>query len=78
MEELQEPDKEKILRAFGKRAQRCYGCYVAYHFKDMYLGEDASYFCEHCKTEEMFHFDEFSKFLDVTKLRESEGTHHLD
>ncbi|MEZ5345944.1 MAG: hypothetical protein R2681_10360 [Pyrinomonadaceae bacterium] len=66
----------KILEAFGKRAQRCFGCFVAYHFKDMYLGEDASYFCEHCKDDTMFHFDQFSKLLDVSKLREASGDHH--
>ena len=69
---------EKILEAFGKRAQRCFGCFVAYHFKDMFLGEDASYFCEHCKDDTMFHFDQFSKFIDVSVLRESKGTHNLD
>lgn len=78
MEELDlDKDKEKILRAFGKRAQRCYGCFVAYHFKDMYLGEDASYYCENCKSDDMFHFDAFVKFIDISKLRESKGTHHL-
>lgn len=75
---MEETDKEKILRAFGKRAQRCYGCYVAHHFKDMYLGADATYYCEHCKTDDMFHFDEFAPLLDVSKLKESEGTHNLD
>lgn len=73
-----EEDKEKIIRAFGKRAQRCFGCFVAYHFKDMYLGEDASYFCEHCKDDSMFHFDDFVKLIDISKLRESKGTHNLD
>ncbi|NNE99082.1 MAG: hypothetical protein HKN25_08690 [Pyrinomonadaceae bacterium] len=75
---MSEENKEKILKAFGKRAQRCFGCFVAYHFKDMYLGEDASYFCENCKDESMFHFDDFSKLLDISKLRESKGTHNLD
>ncbi len=71
-------EKEKFLRAFGKRAQRCFGCFVAYHFKDMYLGEDASYYCEHCKDDTMFHFDQFVQLLDISKLRESKGTHNLD
>ena len=57
-----------ILQDFGKRIQRCYGCFVAYHLKDMYLGEDVTFFCEHCRDETMFHFDEFSTLLDVTKL----------
>ena len=51
---------------------------MAFHFKDMYLGEDASYYCEHCKADDMFHFDDFVKFIDISKLRESKGTHHLD
>lgn len=67
-----EPDqKEEIINAFGKRAQRCYGCLIAYHFKDMYLGEDASYYCEHCKDDSMFHFDQFTQFIDVSILREA-------
>ena len=64
-------EKARILEAFGKRAQRCFGCFVAHHFKDMYLGEDASYFCEHCKDDSMFHFDQFSKLLDLSVLREA-------
>lgn len=65
-------DKEEVLKAFGMRAQRCYGCLIAYHFKDMYLGEDASYYCEHCKDDSMFHFDQFSKVIDASKLREAQ------
>jgi hypothetical protein len=41
---------------------------VAYYLKDMYLGEDATYYCEHCKDETMFHFDQFSQVLDLSKL----------
>lgn len=36
--------------------------------KDMYLGEDTTYYCENCKDDSMFHFDEFSKVLDISKL----------
>lgn len=54
---MSSPDKE-ALTEFGKRIQRCYGCFIAYHLKDMYLGEDATFFCEHCKDESMFHFDQ--------------------
>src|SRR5437016_14357231 len=57
------------IAQFGNRIQRCYGCFIAYHLKDMYLGEDVTFFCEHCKDETMFHFDDFSKLLDVTKTR---------
>ncbi len=68
---------EEILKEFGKRVQRCYGCYVSYYLKDMYLGEDVTFFCEHCKDETMFHFDDFSRLMDLSKLREvSESDHH--
>ena len=67
---------EDTLTQFGKRIQRCYGCFIAYHLKDMYLGEDVTFFCEHCKDESMFHFDEFAKLLDITKLNEAAGQHH--
>jgi hypothetical protein len=68
--------EDKILQEFGKRVQRCFGCFVAYHLKDMYLGEDASFFCEHCKDDSMFPFSEFSKALDAGKLREAEEAEH--
>lgn len=67
---------EEVLQEFGKRAQRCFGCFVAYHLKDMYLGEEASFYCEHCKDETMFHFAEFSKMLDTEKLREAADDEH--
>ena len=67
---------DDILAEFGKRIQRCYGCFIAYHLKDMYLGEDVTFFCEYCKDETMFHFDEFSRLLDVNKLNEVTGGHH--
>jgi len=67
----------QVLETFGKRIQRCYGCFIAYHLKDMYLGEDVTFFCENCKDETMFHFDDFSKLLDIGKLKEvSESDHH--
>lgn len=64
-----------LLQKFGKRVQRCYGCFIAYHLKDMYLGEEVSFFCENCKDDTMFHFDDFSKMLDLSKLREAEENH---
>lgn len=73
MENIQ---SEEVLQEFGKRIQRCYGCFVSYYLKDMYLGEDVTFFCEHCKDDSMFHFNEFSKLLDVAKLREVEEDHH--
>ncbi|HMO80705.1 MAG TPA: hypothetical protein PKD24_07930 [Pyrinomonadaceae bacterium] len=62
--------KDSVLVEFGRRVQRCYGCFIAYHLKDMYLGEDVTFFCQHCKTEEMFHFDDFSRLIDISKLKE--------
>ena len=67
---------EEVLKEFGKRIQRCYGCFIAYHLKDMYLGEDVTFFCDHCKDETMFHFEEFSKMLDISKLKEVADEHH--
>lgn len=65
-----ETQTDKILEAYGKRAQRCFGCLIAFYLKDMYLGEDVSYYCENCKDDTMFHFDQFSKFIDKEKLRD--------
>jgi hypothetical protein len=59
---------EEAQTKYGRRVQRCYGCFVAYYLKDMYLGEDATYYCEHCKDETMFHFDHFSQVLDLSQL----------
>jgi hypothetical protein len=74
---MENVETEKILEMFGKRAQRCFGCFIAYHLKDMYLGEDATFFCEHCKDESMFHFDQFSRLMDISKVRESiDEDHH--
>ncbi len=70
-------DNEQVLGEFGKRVQRCYGCFIAYHLKDMYLGEDVTFFCEHSKDDTMFHFDDFSKLMDISKLKEvAEDDHH--
>ena len=60
---------DELNQKFGQRAQRCYGCFVAYRMKDMWLGEDATYYCEHCKSGEMFHFDQFSQVLDLERLQ---------
>lgn len=69
-------EQSSLLREFGKRVQRCYGCFIAFHLKDMYLGEDATFYCENCKDESMFHFDDFSGSIDTTKLREAEEDDH--
>ncbi len=69
-------DDQSVIMRFGSRVQRCYGCFVAYHLKDMYLGEDVTFFCKHCRDDSMFHFDDFSKLLDLSKLDGGEGEHH--
>jgi hypothetical protein len=66
----------ELIEQFGKRIQRCYGCFIAYYMKDMWLGEDATYFCEHCKSDSMFHFNDFSQFLDLDKMRKLEDEEH--
>lgn len=67
---MKENTPEKIVEDFGMRAQRCFGCLIAFHLKDMWLGDDVSYYCENCKDDSMFHFKDFSKLLDRSKLRE--------
>ena len=59
---------DETREKFGRRVQRCYGCFVAFYLKDMYLGEDATYYCENCKDDSMFHFDDFSSALDISQL----------
>lgn len=59
---------DETREKFGRRVQRCYGCFVAFYLKDMYLGEDATYYCENCKDDSMFHFNDFSKVLDISQL----------
>ncbi|HEX8774664.1 MAG TPA: hypothetical protein VF735_13915 [Pyrinomonadaceae bacterium] len=69
---------EEARQRFGQRIQRCYGCFVAFYMKDMWLGEDATYFCEHCRDDTMFHFDEFSRVMDISKLpgEQPDNSHH--
>ena len=59
---------DEAREKFGRRVQRCCGCFVAFYLKDMYLGEDATYYCENCKDDSMFHFDDFSSLLDISQL----------
>ena len=73
---MAETNTDEARERFGKRIQRCYGCFIAYHLKDMYLGEDVTFFCEHCKDETMFHFDDFSKLMDFEKLEAADDGHH--
>ncbi|HYK90984.1 MAG TPA: hypothetical protein VE398_19585 [Acidobacteriota bacterium] len=53
---------------YGKRIQRCSGCYGAFYLKDMWLGEAGNFYCQSCKDDDMFHFDEFTSKMDLTKL----------
>ncbi|MEO6390244.1 MAG: hypothetical protein ABIP75_00250 [Pyrinomonadaceae bacterium] len=64
------------LEKLGKRVQRCYGCFIAFHFKDMWLGDEATYYCNECKTEEMFSFEQFAQLLDPAKLKDAGDHHH--
>ncbi len=70
---MREINSEAVLKEFGQRAQRCFGCFVVYRLRDMYLGEDATFYCDYCKDDAMFHFNEFTKIIDLTKLREVAG-----
>lgn len=73
---MEQNENDKIMQTFGKRIQRCYGCFIAYHLRDMYLGEDVTFFCDYCKDDTMFHFDQFSTMLDISKLKEVADEHH--
>jgi hypothetical protein len=73
---MTEAVNDDALERFGKRVQRCYGCFIAYHLKDMYLGEDVTFFCEHCKDDTMFHFNDFARLMDLSKLDGDEAGHH--
>jgi len=59
-------DEAKIK--YGQRIQRCSGCYGAFYLKDMWLGPEAAFYCENCRDDSMFHFDEFTRRMDISKL----------
>ena len=61
-------NKEEAKARYGQRIQRCNGCYGAFYLKDMWLGEGGLFYCENCKHDAMFHFEEFTKQIDLTKL----------
>ena len=69
---------DELKLKFGKRIQRCPGCYVAYYLRDMYLGAEGMFFCEDCKDDSMFHFDEFASAIDLSQLPslQSDDDHH--
>lgn len=79
MSDDQDRNSDELRAKFGKRIQRCYGCYIAFFMKDLWLGEDATFFCENCKSDDMFHFDDFSTMLDLeafARLRDGDDDHH--
>lgn len=59
------PNNEQQVAELGKRIQRCYGCFIAYHLRDMYVGEDVTFFCENCKDDSTFPFNEFAARLEL-------------
>ncbi len=61
-------NQQEAKAKFGQRIQRCSGCYAAFYLKDMWLGEGGSYYCEGCKTDDMFSFEEFTGRMDLTRL----------
>ncbi len=61
-------NQEEVKERYGKRVQRCSGCYGAFYLRDMWLGPEAAFYCENCKDDSMFHFDEFTLRLDISKL----------
>lgn len=66
-------NREEAKIKYGQRIQRCSGCYGAFYMKDMWLGPDATYYCEECKDDTMFHFDKFTEKMDFTKLPSSQS-----
>jgi hypothetical protein len=60
------PDDAKIK--YGQRIQRCSGCYGAFYLRDMWLGPEAAFFCGDCRDDSMFHFDEFTRRMDISML----------
>ena len=61
-------NRDEAKLKLGSRIQRCSGCYTAFYLKDMWLGPEATYYCEKCKDDTMFHFDVFTERLDLTAL----------
>jgi hypothetical protein len=61
-------NQDEAKAKYGQRVQRCSGCYAAFYMKDMWLAEGGTYYCEDCKDDTMFHFEEFTSKMDLTKL----------
>jgi hypothetical protein len=61
-------DQDALRERLGQRIQRCSGCFVAYYMKEMYLGPGGAFYCQNCKDDTMFHFDQFSRKLDLSRF----------
>jgi hypothetical protein len=74
--------EQDLKEKFGKRIQRCPGCYVAYYVRDMWLGEEGIFFCGDCKDDSMFSFEDFAAHADLSRLpsmqrdEDEDGHHH--
>lgn len=66
---------EEAKEKYGKRIQRCSGCYGAFYLKDMWLGPEADFYCETCRDDSMFHFEEYTAKLDILQLPCMRGGH---
>ena len=61
--------EEEVRLKFGQRIQRCYGCFVAFYMKDMWLAEGGLFYCNNCRDDSMFAFEDFSRKLNLSKLQ---------
>ena len=61
-------NQEEAKEKYGRRIQRCSGCYGAFYMRDMWLGEGGTYYCESCHDDDMFTFDQFASRIDLTQL----------
>lgn len=59
---------EEAREKFGQRVQRCSGCFVAFHVKDLWIDEEGNYFCDNCHTEGHIHFNQYSEDVDFTQF----------
>lgn len=62
-------NQDQAREKYGGRIQRCSGCFGAFYLRDMWLAEEATFYCGDCKnSERMFHFDDFSRRIDLASL----------
>ncbi len=63
------PDEAR--EKFGRRVQRCAGCYVAFHVKDLWWADDGNYYCQHCHADYpgvAVHFRDYAEDFDFSQL----------